>query len=69
MKAQKRGLGRGLEVLLAEPSETQKLSPTSGAARANGLDREAYLALMDEAVNLKILLDELAGLLGKNGAR
>jgi len=66
MKAHKRGLGRGLEVLLADPAQAHNPNPTTEAAQADGLDPEAYRALMDDAVNLKILLDELAGLLGKN---
>jgi len=67
MKTHKRGLGRGLEVLLADPSDTRKLNPTSEAGQANGLDTEEYRALMDEAVKLRLLLDELTGLLGNRG--
>lgn len=71
MRAHKRGLGRGLEVLLADHDQdgTLQSNPPSNINRTNGLDKEQQRLLMDEAVNLKNLLDELLDLLNNKENR
>jgi len=72
MRAHKRGLGRGLEVLLADTPHTGTAAPRAAShdsnAQADSLAqaglRTQHQLLMQEAEDLKNLLDELTDLLG-----